>query len=172
MHLFHHYHRNQITRVFRSDFWMYEFSMWLHMFARSLIAIFVPILMLKIGYAISDIILYYLIYSLIDIPLNFLGRSFVERIGARWTIVIATVWTIGFFLALSFLTLNNWPLLLLLAFLLAAYDTFYWVAHRFLFIKSTRKIKDAGEKNRYSVRGSTLRGIAWTRLWSSNTYIF
>lgn len=113
---------------------------------RSLVAVFIPIILLQIGYSIEDVILFFVILYLVNVPLNFLSRSLIQKVGARWVIVMGKIWSIGFFVLLAFLTPNNWPLLILLAFLSAMYDAFYWVGHRFLFIKSTGESRDVGTK--------------------------
>ncbi|MFC1626864.1 MFS transporter [Patescibacteria group bacterium] len=137
MHLFHFYHTHKLHKLSLSDFWIYELSIWLQTFARSLIAIFIPILLLKTGYSIQQVIIYYLIYNVIDVPLNFLAHSLIKKIGARVSICFAIIATIIFFIILLNLTSNSWPALFAMALFAAIYDSFYWVAHIYLFIISS-----------------------------------
>ncbi len=146
MHLFWHYHSHRIDRDFSPDFWLYELAVWLHVLGRSLIAVFIPILLLQIGYELGEVIFFYLIYNLIDVPLSFLVRHLVCKIGARWVVILGKIWSIGFFVLLALITSNSWPLLMLLALFGAFYDTFYWIGHRFLFMKSTGEASDVGTK--------------------------
>lgn len=138
MQLFHLYHNNRFDKLLHSDFALFEFSIWLHVVARSLISVFIPILLLTSGYDVGQIVIYYLIYNLFDVPLNFLAQYLTRRMGARWVIALGNVFVIGFFLILNILTPDNWPLLVLMALFAALYDSFYWVAHLFLFIKGSR----------------------------------
>ena len=124
MLLYRLYHDLFSHQLFNSDFWLFEFSVWLHVLGRSLISIFVPILMLKLGYTIGEVMIYYLIYNLLDVPLNFWARSLISKIGAKWVIIFATFFTISYFVAFYNLTVNNWTLLIVLALLAALYDSF------------------------------------------------
>jgi MFS family permease len=154
MHFFNHYNNNKIYRAIHSDFWLYEFSIWLHTVAYSLIAIFVPIILLQLGYSVVEVLLYYVIFHIIDIPGNFLARRLVSSWGARVVIILATFSIILYFFVFYYLTANAWAILLVLALLAAIYDSFYWVAHMYLFAESSGDLKQAGKKTgiMYGVR--------------------
>lgn len=164
--------------MFHSDFWLFELSVWLHVFALSLVNVFIPILLLEAGYSIETVILYYVVYNAIDVPLNFLARRLVRSIGARLVIVAGTVFAVLFFLALEQVTSGGIAMLFVLASLAALYDAFYWVAHLYLFIESDKKNKDAGKSTGiiYSVRkfagfmGPAL-GAGLLIFWSSEALI-
>jgi len=87
------------------------------------------------GYSITDVMLYYFIYNVFDFPLNFFAGWLTRKIGARYVIILGSISLIAFFAVLYNLTLNNWPLLILMAFFAALYDALYWVAHIYFFIK-------------------------------------
>lgn len=142
MQLFHLYNRNKLVRLIHSKMWMFEFSIWLHTFSRSLVSIFIPILLLKSGYSVNEVILFYFLYNVIDVPLNFLARWCVRKIGARNVVILGTLFSIGFFVCLFNISANNWALLIKLAVFAALYDTFYWVAHLYLFVKCSNKKND------------------------------
>ncbi len=142
MQLFHVYHQNRFQKLIHSDFWLFEFSVWLHTFSRSMIAIFIPIFLLQAGYLVGEIMIYYLIFYAINVPFNLIARNLIRKIGAKKVIIIASFFSIAFFISLYNLTLNNWKLLIMIAFFAAVYDAFYWVAHLFLFMKCSNNNDD------------------------------
>ena len=140
MHLAISYHRNQLYKLAQHpDLNRFEFSVWLHTVARSLISVFVPVLMLKNGYSIQNIILFYLIYTALDIPLNYTARSLVRKYGVKKVMMLGTFATIAFFLILGNLPPFNLLVVSLLALILAIYDTTYWIAHIYVFYDAQNK---------------------------------
>ena len=158
MHLYHFYHGHRARRLSFSDFWMYELSMWLHTLAHSLTSIFIPILMLKSGFPIGYVVAYYILFNLLDVPLNVFARVLVARFGARFVIALATVATIIFFSIFLNLGSPSLQTLVFLALFGALYDALYWVAHIFLFISSNDKIEQTGKSTGilYAVRECAL----------------
>ncbi|MFC1678119.1 MFS transporter [Patescibacteria group bacterium] len=144
MELFHSYHRSKMYRVMHSDFWLFEFSLWLHMFSRSMIAIFIPIFLLDAGYCLGEVMLFYLFFYIFDVPLNFVAKRLITKIGARNVIIWSLVCFMIFYFCLYSLGAGNWFLLLLIAFLAACYDALYWVPHFFLFMRCSKNDDNVG----------------------------
>lgn len=159
MKIFHHYHHRRFYSVIHSDFWKFEFSVWLHMIGWSLISIFIPVLMLRFGYSLKAVILYYFLFNVIDIPLNFLARKLILSLGARLVIILATCSAIVFFAIFNQLATGGWYILALLALLLAIYDTFYWVAQMYLFYESSSIQKVVGKSVGIWVSVQTFGGM-------------
>lgn len=136
MQLVHLHTHGTLNKMLHSDFWLFELSVWLHVLARSFISIFVPILLFQAGVSIPSILIYYAIYCALDVPLNFVARALLRRIGARWLVALGTVWVVAFFVTFSLIVPGSWVLLGVLGLLAALYDAFYWVGHLYLFIES------------------------------------
>ncbi|MBS3167028.1 MFS transporter [Candidatus Woesearchaeota archaeon] len=131
MRVLKHYYAN-FYKYFKSDLSKLEFSIWLYTIGVSLVSIFIPILLLSAGFPLKQVILFLIIFNATDVALNFLARKFVIWYGAKKTIIIAIIAHIGSFLLL-YPTNYDWPLLVALAICLAIADSFYWVAHWFVF---------------------------------------
>jgi MFS family permease len=143
MRLFRHYHARALYARIHSDFVNFELSVWLHTIARSLISVFVPILMLRFGYSLNAVLAYYVVFNWVDVPLNLLARRIVMYRGARFVILISTAFAITYFALFGQLAYGGWMILFTLAFIDAFYDSFYWVSHMYLFIESTGKPEEA-----------------------------
>jgi FtsH-binding integral membrane protein len=134
MQLFRLHFNNKIRNLFHSDFWIYERSVWLHMLAQSVVSIFVAILLLQSGYTLNQVIFYYFLFYLFDVPMNYAAFYSVKFLGARWTVVIGVLAKIAFFVGLSLINGGSMWALVLLALFDALYDTFYYVSHFFIFM--------------------------------------
>ncbi len=144
VHILHFHQGHGIASRF-SDFWLYEIAVWLHALSHSLVTIFIPILMLKSGYDVRTVVVFFLAYNIIDAPLNFLARRVIRHIGARLAILFATVVVIGFFWIFLHLQSADIRTLFLMAFLVALYDSFYWVSHFYLFLETGKASKFSGK---------------------------
>jgi MFS family permease len=140
MQLTSFYHRHHLHRLAgHPNFRFFELAIWLHSLAQSLVWVFVPIILLQIGYSVRDILIYYLIFNIIDVPLNFVVAWLMRWIGARKVLIMGIVAVIAFFSLFNVLPPGNWPLLLALALLAAVYDTFFWISHIYIFTEINRE---------------------------------
>lgn len=146
MRLVQSYLGPHFRKIIHTDFWLFEYAIWLHAVGRAMIAVFVPILLFRIGFPLRTVIIYYVLFNLLDVPLNFFAEKLVMRIGARKVIIFATLISITYFSILANLSGPNLIVLFALAALDALYDTSYWVAHVYLFLKSSRSEHSAGKQ--------------------------
>lgn len=145
MQIVHFYHRNQMHKLSNHpDFSFFELAIWLHTLALSLVSVFVPILLIKSGYTIGQVIIYYLLFNAIDVPLNFAVGGLLQKIGAKRCLILGTIAVIAFFGLLGALPPQNWILLTILALLAALYDTLFWISHIYIFIEANRDHLDTG----------------------------
>jgi MFS family permease len=159
MHLFHNYHFNDLYKKLHSAFGKFDFSIWLHVFARSLIAIFVPILLLQMDFTLTVVLMYYAFLHLINIPMNFFAGWLTRKIGARKVIMFGILCLIAHFIVLYSLVPGQWSLLVLLAFFAAMYDALYWVAHIFFFMKCSDNDDNVSKDASFLYIVKTIAGI-------------
>ena len=134
MHLFQRYHTHRLGDILSSDFALFELSIWLHVLARSMISIFIPIFLLKAGFSISEALIFYILYNILDLPFNFLAKWMIEKFGARIVVLLGTATYVAFYACLYFLTYGDWSLMIAAALFYALYDGLYWVGHIYLFM--------------------------------------
>lgn len=127
------------------DFWLFESSVWFHMLANSMLAIYIPILMLQAGFSLSDILLFYVVLHVVNVPANYLAGILTGRIGARKTIIVGTLFQIGFFVTYSIISPEHFGLLLVLGILAALYDALYYTASMYLFMQATVDANNSGK---------------------------
>jgi len=146
MQIFYNYH-SKISKLINSEFWLFEFSIWLHSLAFSLIYIFIPILLLNLNYSIKEVIIYYLLFYGFNVFINFFAEFLVRQLGARIVIIISRVFAIIFFFILYNLSSDDYLLLFLLALSLSIYDALYWVAHIYFFMRCSPNDEDVSGDN-------------------------
>lgn len=179
MRLFEIYHLDQYERLFRKDIWKFDIAIWLHTFGRSAISVFIPIFLIQMGWTIPEVILFYLVYNIFDSPLNFVARHFILKYGARASILCATVIYILFFVCLSYLAVGNWYLLMFMALLFALYDTFFWVAMVYFFMKCEKNDENISKSlslfnisRRFAAMVAPLIGAGVLLLFGEDVLIF
>jgi MFS family permease len=147
MKIYHHYHHSKFYSLIHSDFWRFELSVWFHTIGYSLVSIFIPIFMLTAGYSLVLVLAYMAMFFLMDVPLNFLAEWLIVRAGARLVIIVGILSAIFYFILFPLLSGRSFFVLFILAILAALYDTFYWVAHYYLFVESSGKIQEISKDN-------------------------
>jgi MFS family permease len=144
MKLAHHISHN-LHHYFKSDLSKIESFVFIHNIGRGLISIFLPIIFYMEGFSVSQILFFFLCYGLFDVILNFVAREFTAKFGAKSAIVLGLSFEILYFIGLIFLQIS-WGYLIVLAFLSAMYDSFFWVAHWLIFNEAVSKSKEVGKK--------------------------
>lgn len=136
---YHHFHRHKRSSFGLSDFSEFQMAAYLHVIGSSLVSIFIPVLLLTHGFTLRHVLWYLLLSHAINVPLNFFARSLVRNLGSKWTIVLAVLVEISFFLLLNFINPSQLWFLALLALLAAISDTTYWVPNIYLFVSTGKK---------------------------------
>ncbi len=134
-----HIYNFHISKLLGSDLHLFEFSVWLHSFGLALISVFIPIILFQLGFSLLQILAFYAIFNIINVPLNLYARHIIEEYGARWAVILATIALIIYFVILHSLLSAHFIWLIVLAALLAFYDSFYWVGHLYIFVRSAHK---------------------------------
>lgn len=113
-------------------------------FASAAITLFEPIYLWTLGYRIPEIMVFYLIVYGSYFFLVPLGGKFVARFGPEKSIMISTLWLVGYFAALISIA-DNPTMFYYAPILFALQKTFYWPAYHFDFIRWSQKAERAAE---------------------------
>ena len=111
----HHHLALNLKNYLRTELSKLELSIWLHAIAHSLVSVFIPVILFGMGFTLQQIVLFLLLFNLMDVPLNFVARKMVLRFGAVRTIAVGIVSGIIYFCMLGFGAFG-WPFFILLAF--------------------------------------------------------
>jgi len=141
-----YFYNQQLRQALHSDLHLFELSVWIQAFAQSLFSVFIPIILWRLGFTIQNILGFYFIFNLLDVPLNLVARHLIVRFGARTVLIISICANLVYLITLFNLS-NSWTQILILAAALAIFDSFYWVSHIYIFVRSAH----ASEKMRHDV---------------------
>ncbi len=129
------------------NFWALEFSYGLHFVALSISAIFIPIIMLELGFLLQEVILYYVLFHFLNIIFHKPAKNFLENHGLKRSLITGTFFAALFFISYLFLENKDWTVLIIMAFFAALYDAFYYIAYFYGFMTSTEKLENNSENN-------------------------
>lgn len=129
------------------NFWLLEVSSSLQFIASSVTSIFIPIIMLTLGFELLDVILYYILFHFLDLIFNYISVKSIEKFGPKFGYFLGTILIIIFFLLYLFLEGRNWYLLSLMALFSASYDSFYYVAYYYGVMDNTIDIENSKSNN-------------------------
>ncbi len=108
-------------------------SIVLRSLAFSMVGIFVPLYLYKeLGYGLSSIVFYYLIYSFLFGVLSFPSAWIVDKLSFRYIILICSPLYILYFVLLHFLKFNP-SLFFIIPVVLGIVDALFWLAFHFEF---------------------------------------
>ncbi len=133
-----HFYSGYISKLFNTDLHLFESGVWLEAFGQALISVFIPILLWDVGLGIREIIIFYIIFNAFDVPLNLVAAKMIQKFGARLTMILATFAQLTYFILLYNLK-DSWTMIAALALFMAIYDSFYWVAHLYIFSSAAHK---------------------------------
>ena len=113
-------------------------------FSSAALAIFEPIYLWTLGYGIREIMVYYLVLYVVDFFLLPLGGKFVARFGHERSILISSLWMVGYYVALiNIPNLSN--LFYIAPLLFALQKAFYWPAYHVDFMRFSAKEERGAE---------------------------
>lgn len=140
----------------RDSLKLFNISDWIFTFARNTISVFIPIFMLNLGFSVQEVLVFYIIFNVFDLGFNLLAGPLIKKIGARKIIALGSLAYILFFLAMSGLSHGNWVLVVLMAFLYAMHDAFYWIGSMYFFVRcSPNDDNVSGDASRLSILRET-----------------
>lgn len=116
----------------------FHLYVFLSTFARSIIEVFIPLLLYKFGYSLHEVIVYFTIYNLIELAICYPITKMAIKVNNK---MVAAVGFVCFIL--SQIVLNNmvksiWYLVIL-ACLYAFYRTCYWLSRRYYNMRTISK---------------------------------
>jgi len=148
-HLHHHVHFRYL-RILKNELYELYIAHTLRWFAISLINIFIPIYLLGLGYALNEVLMFYIVEFAVVLPMAFISVLISTRVGLKHTMLFHLPILLSFFIGLYFLQTIKIPLPLL-AFLLGTEAAMYWMPLHSLFAKNSHKIHRGEEVARISI---------------------
>jgi hypothetical protein len=101
---------HKLKNIYRSrstNFWSLELSYGLHFIAISISAIFIPILMLELGFSLQEVIFYYVLLHGLNVLFHIPSKKFLEKQGLKRTLIAGTIFAGLFFITYIFLEDKN-----------------------------------------------------------------
>lgn len=144
MKLSHHFNHN-FLKYMHTDLAKLESFVFIHNLGRGLIGVFIPIILLISGFSISQVLIYLMCYGLFDLFGNFTAREAIAVFGVKKSIIFSVIVEIAFFISLIYLKTEIY-FIIILALLMAIYDSFFWVGHWLIFNETIYRNKEVGKR--------------------------
>ena len=142
----------------------------------SLIGLFIPFILFRVGYSFTQVMLFFLITYLALIPLQWLSLKCIAKYGIEKTILFSAIPSALFYILLMFVTSQFW-VLFLISLISAFADIFFWMPYHFDYLLVTKKEEtgaSSGSMIGLQIVGNTLGpvvgGIILT-WWTKNILI-
>ncbi|MEA3399594.1 MAG: MFS transporter [Patescibacteria group bacterium] len=115
-------------------------SGWLRFFGISVIAVFIPIYLLNLGYSLREVSVFYIFVSFFHIVFTIIGGRVIKKYGLRFVLLTSIPFRVIFFFLLF--SLEFYPIsLVFLAFVFGTSNGLYWVGRLTLLAKNTEEHK-------------------------------
>ncbi len=148
MHLNHHF--NHLTQYFlNKELSEIYITVALRSFAISLVSIFVPIYLLKQGFALQQVFLFYFIVSSIWLICSYFSAKLSTKIGLKHNILLSIPFLIAFYLLLPYVTLDK--IFFLAPVLLGIHGSLFWLNFHIDFAEFSSKKKRAEQISGYAI---------------------
>ncbi|MCK5416252.1 MFS transporter [Candidatus Parcubacteria bacterium] len=144
MDKYKHLHNFQVSELFHNNYNELIISNTLRTFALSLISLFMPIFLIKLGYEIRTIFVLEILMLSFSFWLHFFVFRVIRYLGIKRTLVLSYITTILFYGILynasGFIDeIGRGWFLVLMGGVNVCFTTLYWVAQHLYFVKSTKK---------------------------------
>lgn len=128
----------------KKKFGIYVF---LSTFSRSLIEVFIPVILYKFGYSIKEVLLYYLIVNLVSLLITYPSIYISNKYNNKILSIVGITSFIALQVALNYMV-RSMLYLILIAVLFAFYRRGYWISRRYYNLEI---IKDKNIATSYSI---------------------
>lgn len=116
-------------------------------FSRSLIEVFIPVILFKFGYSIREVLFYYLIVNLVSLFITYPSIYISNKFNNKILSIVGIISFIVLQVALNYMV-RSIPYLVLIAVLFAFYRRGYWISRRYY---NLEVIKDKNIATSYSI---------------------
>lgn len=129
------------------NFWVFLIYTSLHNIGKSVSAIFIPIILLKLGFSLLEVIFYYILFYSFNVIFNLVSKNLIPKLGVKKSFILATFSLISFFILYLNLEVGNWYILGGMALLMAIYDAFFYISRNYTIIDSSLKKENLKKNN-------------------------
>ncbi|MBD3252436.1 MFS transporter [Candidatus Pacearchaeota archaeon] len=119
-------------------------SMAIRSFSYSLISVFIPVYLLKLGYSLQEVLFFYFIFSLTHLVFTIPAAKVSSKYGFKHSILFSIPFLLLFYLMLYTLDIYGWPLFIP-AIIFGLKNAFFWMGYHTHLSKFSDK-KHRGEE--------------------------